>query len=282
VLGLEACRAVRVYLMTDLEGAAGVATHVHHSFPNGKYHDASKKLLTGEVNAAVEGLLEAGVEDVLVVDGHGPGGIDFELLHPEARLLHGRPLTRQQMLEPIWDHDAMVMIGQHAKSGRRHGNQNHTLSSSEIDWIQINGHAIGEIGIMALWAGIKSVPLIFLSGDEEACAEAKREIPGIATAAVKKGLSSNAEITLSAPAACNLIRRAITAAVGAHRAKPVPPLILDPPFQLDIRWKTTALADTVEHQTGCERIDDQTVAFTSPRLLDVLLHRHAGLESTSR
>jgi len=266
---------MKVYLMTDLEGVAGVVTHIHHSYQDGKYYDASKDLLTKEANAAVDGLLEHGVAEVLVVDGHGPGAINFELLHPKARLMHGRPLTRQQMLEPIWEHDALVMIGQHAKSGQRYGNQNHTLSSKEIDWIRLNGRPVGEIAITALWAGIKSIPVIFISGDEEACAEAGREIPGIATAAVKRGISSNAEITLSATASRSLIRQRIGEAVEAHRKNPVAPLVWDPPFTLEIRWKSTQNADIQEDQTGCRRIDDQTVAFESHDILDVLLHRHS-------
>ncbi len=252
-----------------------MATHVNHSYPDGKYFEDSKKLLTSEVNAAIDGLLDHDVGEVLVVDGHGPGAIDFELLHSEARLLHGRPLTTQQMLEPIWDYDALVMIGQHSRSGRRQGNQNHTFNSKEIDWIQLNGRPIGEIGVIALWAGVKSVPAIFLSGDEEACMEARREIPGIATAAVKKGISSNVEITLSAPEARSLIRRSIGEAVDSHRKNPVAPVVWEPPFRLVIRWKSTQNADIQEHQTGCKRIDEQTVAFESRDILDVLLHRHS-------
>ena len=46
----------------------------------------------GEANAAIEGALEAGATGILVVDGHGFGSIDQTLLHPEARLVAGRPM----------------------------------------------------------------------------------------------------------------------------------------------------------------------------------------------
>ena len=49
----------------------------------GRYHDHAKRLATAEVNAAVDGLLDAGVEDILVIDGHG-------------RYLDDRPVSFQQ------------------------------------------------------------------------------------------------------------------------------------------------------------------------------------------
>ena len=84
---------MRVLMGTDVEGVAGVVSFDAQSRPTGRYYDQTKRLATAEVNAAVEGLLAAGAEDVLVIDGHGPGGLSFEDIHPEARLLHGRPVA---------------------------------------------------------------------------------------------------------------------------------------------------------------------------------------------
>ena len=69
---------MKILMVTDMEGVAGVVSFVDQSYPDGRYYDAGKRLVTGEVNAAVDGLLDAGVEETLVWDGHGAGGIDFE------------------------------------------------------------------------------------------------------------------------------------------------------------------------------------------------------------
>ena len=115
---------MRVVMMTDLEGVAGVVSFGPQSYPEGKYYESAKRLLTGEVNAAVEGLLAAGVEDVLVIDGHGAGGIVFEELHPAARLLHGRPSAPSSVRNPIIaSYDATIMVGQHAMANAAQGNQ---------------------------------------------------------------------------------------------------------------------------------------------------------------
>lgn len=265
---------MKVYILTDIEGVAGVVSHVDHSYADGKYYEHSKGLLTAEVNAAVEGLLAEGIEEVLVADGHGPGAIQFEALHPKALLLHGRPITRRQMCEPMWDYDAVVMVGQHARSGVRHGNQNHTMDSRNVDWMKLNGRLIGETAFVALMAGARGVPVIFLSGDEAACAEAQVDVPGISVVAVKKGISSNVEITLSAQAAREKIREGIRQAVVAHREKPVAPLSWEAPYRLEIRWKATQEADLFEHQWGAERVDDQVTAFSSGDVVDVLNYRN--------
>jgi D-amino peptidase len=265
---------MKVFVMTDIEGVAGVVAHASHSYSDGKYYERSKLLLTGEVNAAAEGLFAAGATEVLVADGHGSGGISFEHIHSRVRLLHGRPITRRQLLDPVWDHDCAVMIGQHARAGVSKGNQSHTQSSRTVDWMHLNGREIGEIGQFALYAGLRDVPLIYLSGDEEGCREAEREVPGISTSTVKWGLGTNCEITLSSFASRELIRTDIARALAKHVKHPVSPAKLDGPYVLDVRWKTTALADEMEFNNGAERLDGQTTRFVSDSLIDVFCYRH--------
>ena len=67
--------------MTDLEGVAGVINFDDYCTPKGRYYEVARELLTKEVNAAIERLLEAGADEFLVVDGHGYGGINPLLLH---------------------------------------------------------------------------------------------------------------------------------------------------------------------------------------------------------
>jgi len=68
-----------VYIFTDLEGVAGVDDwdprhHGDSAQAKGVYDRAEmQRLLTGEVNAAAQGLFAAGVEEILVNDAHGAG-----------------------------------------------------------------------------------------------------------------------------------------------------------------------------------------------------------------
>ena len=259
-----------VYMMTDLEGVAGVVSFSQQSFPGGRYYDHAKRLLTAEVNAAVEGLLEAGVQDILVDDGHGAGGIWYEDMHEAARLLHGtsRPLQRTDQVAR--DCDACVMIGQHAMAGVAESNQNHTQDSRSIDYYKLNGHAIGEIAQFALAQGARDQPVVFVSGEQAACEEAEQLIPGITTVGVKQGLGRGAAVSLSAAEARRRIREGIQRAIARHQRTPIAPTKWEGPYVLEKRFFTTDAADADAEQAGAERVDGQTVRFRADDVHDVI------------
>jgi D-amino peptidase len=262
---------MKAVMMTDLEGVAGVVSFADQGYSDGKYYEAAKKLLTAEVNAAVEGLLAAGVEDVLVIDGHGPGGIYFEDLHPAAKLMHGRPLAPASVRDPIIaGYDVGVLIGQHAMAGVVNGNLAHTQSSRAIDSYTLNGQPIGELAQFALYCGGLGLPTIFVSGDDATCREAEALIPGITTVAVKQGLSRDSAISLAAPEARRLIREGIQRAVEQQHANPLPPLRWEAPYVLEKRYFHTDDADAAASRPGVERVDSQTVRLYSEDILDII------------
>lgn len=262
---------MKVFMVTDMEGVAGVVSFTQQSYPDGKYYEQAKKLETAEVNAAAEGLLEAGVEDILVWDGHGAGGISFEDLHPAVKLLHGRPSPPWSRLnQVIVQYDVCVMIGQHARAGVVTSNQNHTQNSRTIDYYRLNDQEIGEIGQIALYLGSYGLPLIFLSGETDACREAEDLVEGITTVAVKQGLGRGSAISLSAQEARRRIRAGIKLAIDQQRTAPIPPLVWDGPYVLEKRFFHTDVADTVAAQPGVERIDGQTVRLRSDNIRDII------------
>lgn len=262
---------MKVFMVTDMEGVAGVVSFTQQSYPDGKYYELAKKLETAEVNAAVDGLLDAGVEEILVWDGHGAGGISFEDLHPAAKLLHGRPSPPWSRLnEVIAQYDVCVMVGQHARAGVATGNQNHTQSSQSIDYYKLNGKPIGEIGQIALYFGAFGLPLIFLSGEEDACREAADLVDGITTVAVKQGLGRGSAISLSAQEARRRIRAGIKEAIDKQRADPIPPLVWDGPYVLEKRYFHTDVTDSAAAQPGVERVDSQTVRLYSEDIRQII------------
>ncbi len=259
-----------VYIMTDLEGVAGVVSFEEQAYSQGRYYEQAMQLLTAEVNASVEGLLEAGVERIVVADGHGPGAICYEQLHEKAELIHGRPITAEQMRKPAEDCDAGIIIGQHAMAGTADGNLNHTQNSREIEYIKLNKEPIGEIAQFALELGAIGLPLIFVSGDDAACLEAQKLIPDITTACVKKGLGRNTAISLSAVKSRRRIHDGVVEAVKKHEKKPISPLKVPGPYVLEKRFFHTGLADQAASEPGVERLDAQTVRFCGESITDVL------------
>ena len=106
-----------VYMMTDLEGVACVDDWDprHFEYANeakGVFERSEvQRLLTGEVNAAAEGLFEAGVEEVLINDSHGAGRTILpEELISGVRILRGKERPNWMVgFTPRFD--ALVQVG---------------------------------------------------------------------------------------------------------------------------------------------------------------------------
>ncbi|MFQ6097222.1 MAG: M55 family metallopeptidase [Armatimonadota bacterium] len=222
---------MKVYMMTDLEGVAGVydwENRQDDSHDNFEKRMRFRRLLTGEVNAAIEGLFEGGATQVIVNDGHGAGyTIDFEAIDPRARVIHGH---ERPFWLPLLDQscDATCIVGAHAKARTKNACLCHTMSTAIRDY-SVNGVSIGEMGLQALIAGHYGVPFTFVAGDEHACVEMEELIPGVATAPVKTGLSPRSAVALPPDRARALIRERAEASMALVRT--IEPLDLGKPIR---------------------------------------------------
>ena len=181
---------MKIMIMTDLEGVAGILNFEDWIYPHSRYYDKAKAMLTAEVNAATQAFLDNGFTEVIVYDGHGPGAIDPNLLHVEAKLIFGAT-------KPIYPHSchfgldrsfaAFAYVGQHAKSRTSYSHLTHTGTSAVLSRA-VNGYEIGEFGSGVYCAWELGIPTIFASGEKALCIEAEELAPGIVTAAVKEGL----------------------------------------------------------------------------------------------
>jgi D-amino peptidase len=142
----------------------------------------------------------------------------------------------------------------------------HTYSSRTVSHYKLNGNLVGEIGCVAAMAGAMGVPVIFLSGDDKACAEAHAVIPGIVTVATKQGLGVELALHLSAERARREIR---AGAARAVRVLPeITPLAMAAPYELEIRVQEgCSIGGYLER--GMERIDARTVVKRSPDLIEL-------------
>ena len=256
---------LKVYILTDLEGVSGVVTFQKHSYATGEYYEPSKVLLTKEINAAVEGLLEAGVSEITVLDGHGSGGINIDYIHPDAEVLMGNYSMKKCGLNSTYD--AFMFVGQHAMSNAPDGNLAHSFSSRSIENIWLNGKLIGEIGANVLFATEFNVPTIFLSGDDIACNEIKDIIPNVETVAVKKGMGLNAAICLSPERAREKIKEGVKRAI--KRIDEFKPYRVEPPYEVIIEYKNKKSTDWKAGLPGWERIGEMKCSYKTDDFLSI-------------
>lgn len=176
---------MRIYLMTDLEGVAGVEDSENWCLPTGAYYERACELLTGEVNSVIRGFVRAGAEQVRVVDGHGWGGIVREQLHPAAEYFRRRgPDPYPFGLDDGFD--AIAWVGQHAKAGAINAHLPHTGSFNVIDY-KIDDVSVGEFAQIAMCAELYGIPPILAAGDQALVDEAQAIFADLRAVAVKQG-----------------------------------------------------------------------------------------------
>jgi D-amino peptidase len=191
VSGVWAAAPVRIYIMTDLEGASGVYQFAQ-TRETGPLNDKAKEYLMGDIAAVVRGLRAGGATDIVVIDGHGAGAFVPHLMEPGAKYITGKPRSG-----PLTGLDGsfagLVQLAAHAMNGTPDGVLCHTQSSKTENRYWYNGVESGELAQVAAIAGGYGVPTIMATGDEAACREAKKFFgPECVTVAVKRGLSREA------------------------------------------------------------------------------------------
>ncbi len=223
---------MKIYIITDLEGIAGVARWDQTGSDQPGYAQATR-LMTEELRACVAGIQAVDAQaEIWVWDAHGPGAIDVERFPRGALLLNRGPIEPPALLDGSFD--AIFFLGQHAKAGTPKGNLAHTYSSQSYGWFKINDLELGEFGCRAALAGSLGVPTVFVSGDDAMLAEARALIPGIYGAQVKVGLGPQLALHLAPEDARDLVRA--TAAEAAAHLGEIPPFVIPgPPYRQEIR-----------------------------------------------
>ncbi|HKX00642.1 MAG TPA: M55 family metallopeptidase [Bryobacteraceae bacterium] len=243
-----------VFLITDAEGVAGVCRQ-DQTDPKDQ---EMRQLLTGEINAAVDGLYQGGADDVIVWDGHdGSQTLSALTIHPRAKLIIG-DLGVSMTLERHYV--AVGFIGQHARANSKGGIMAHSYSSLGIQTMLMNGKPVGEIETRAALAGAFNTPVILLTGDQAAADNLHAIVPDAELAVVKEGFANYACQTLSADAARKLIREKALRAI--ERAAEIKPYKIEGPVTIQIEYTTrNALGPNALLRPGAEVIDARTIRY---------------------
>jgi len=189
---LLAAAPLRIYVVTDLEGASGVYRFAQTREPDNPLGEKAKEYLMGDITAVVRGLRAAGATDIVVLDGHGSQAFVPHLMEPGAKYITGTP--RPGPLTGLDESfDGMIQLGAHAMMGTPDGVLCHTQSSRAENRYWYNGVESGELVQCAAIAGHFGVPTIMVTGDEATCRESRKFFgPECVTVAVKRGIAREA------------------------------------------------------------------------------------------
>jgi D-amino peptidase len=251
---------LKLFISADMEGVAGVVRD-EQTDPAGRDYPLARRLMTLEVNAAIEGALAAGVQEIVVSDGHWSGtNLLPEELHPAAELLSGYP-RRLYMAEGMGPgFDAAFFVGYHAAAGTRDAVLDHSGADPRlVGEVRLNGTRQSEGSLNGYLCGYFDCPVALFTGDAAAVSEMhgfRLEVEGVV---VKESLAQQAARSLHPEIARQRIR------TGARRAferlDNIVPLRLDGRVELQVDFLRTAMADSCERVPGVRRVGARSVAY---------------------
>ncbi len=270
------CLGLKVFISADIEGTAGVVSLLQ-CVPGEAEYEMGKRLMTGEVNAAVQGAIDAGATQVVVCDGHGNmQNIIPEELHPEAELVRGAIRESLQMQGIDNSYDAFLMTGAHAMAGTHKGVLDHSWVSRMVYSIRIDGRTLNEPCLNAITAGFYGVPMVMVSGDKATVEQTQAVLANVKGAVVKEGYSRYCARSLHPEKARTLIRQTAREALeNLAQFKPAP---VNDPLCMEIDFYRTDMADAAELVPGMKRLGSRTVSFTGEpeqvfRVQELVLYR---------
>ncbi len=168
----DADGTLKILVYYDMEGISGLDNPQGLKYGNEEYV-YTRELLTEDVNAVIDGLFAGGADVVDVVDAHGSGNPNQDILL-DMMDSRAKMLFKDAYYAPYIDlaeqeqYDAVAVVCMHSRTDGG-GFASHTYSLG-TNWI-MNGRAINETEIIAYSWGRVDVPVIFASGDDKLKAE---------------------------------------------------------------------------------------------------------------
>lgn len=266
---------MKIYISADIEGVNGIHHWDETNSNNPKYQEF-KKQMAKEVEMACIGAHEAGAKEIYVKDAHDSAmNLSLQDL-PDYVTLHrgweGNLCSMMAGLDETFD--AVIFIGYHSPSRSDGNTLSHTMSSSSIVHIKINGRIISEFDINAMYATTKGVPIAFLSGDFNLTKLVKATNPHITTVATKIG-QYGATVSLHPNVTNEQIKTKVKHSLSKELHKNL--VALPESFDVEIQYRNCARAHFASFYPGCSQIKPDRIAFSSTNYIEVLRMFHFNL-----
>jgi D-amino peptidase len=270
---------VKVFISFDMEGVAGIVDWGQCRGP-GQAYEEGRRLLLGEVNAAIDGAMAGGATEIVCNDSHGTmNNLDPAELHGQAAYVSGRhkPLYMMQGLDATAD--VVFMVGYHGSISGESSVLSHTYNPAVISHVELNGARVGESGINALVALACQAPVGLITGDQHTIAEADPFLPDAERVVVKESFTRFGASNLHPEVARELIADGARRAVERTGAEPTEvweiaaspaggpePAVLRPPAislpaTLEVHMQTADMAEVASWVRGVDRADVRTVSI---------------------
>ncbi|MBT4034849.1 MAG: amino acid amidase [Candidatus Marinimicrobia bacterium] len=260
---------MKIFISADIEGITGIGhwNETDKAFPN--EYSWFQKQMTAEVAAAAEAAIEGGATEILIKDAHDSGRNLILNELPElcevVRGWAGHPLSMVQEVDESFD--AIMFIGYHSRAGQNTNTLAHTMSSSRIARMTLNGLDMSEFYLHGLAASYYGVPSIFVSGDAGLCQEVAEHNSIIQTVATIRGEGSSV-ISQHPAQSLKMIQAGVAKAIRGDFSKGLLPI--PKKLEFSIEFKKHQEAYRASFYPGASLINPVTVGFKSEDYFELM------------
>jgi D-amino peptidase len=261
-------RPRKVFISADMEGISGVVQPAQLG-PTGFEYSSAREWMTGEVNAAIAGIRDAGPAEIVVCDSHGNGqNVLIDKLPEDVRIVRGfpRPLEMMQGIDDSFA--AAVFIGYHGSEWASGAVRSHTISSARLLGVKLNGMEVSEGILNAALAGQFGVPVAFVSGDRLAVTQLQQVVPGAEGAIVKEPYGYHSALTVTPARGQAMVRDGLKRAMA--KLGSLQPYRVRTPIDLEVGFKLTIDAERAAFVPGLARADAHHVNGTFKELVEIM------------
>ena len=259
---------MKFYMLCDIEGVAGLSCW-DEARPSGDQYSAMAREMSLETACVAKGLLNCGDHSIIIEDAHGDGrNIDCNLLPPQVTLLRGLTHEIFGKTGPFDESfDGVLMVGFHDAASSPANPTSHTMVSSRIFQLKVNGMLWGEFEMFAYAAAYRGVPTLFVSGDAGVCAAAKHSIPSVRTVPTKTGCGYG--VLTKTPEA---VQKELTTQAGEllRHMDEISPLPLPDHFHVEVTYHHHYDAYGCSHYPGAVLASPTTLTFDTDDYGEVL------------
>ncbi|MEO3937618.1 M55 family metallopeptidase [Dermatophilaceae bacterium Soc4.6] len=260
---------MKVYLSFDFEGVAGIVDW-QQCVEGGAAYELGCRLMLGEVNAAIEGAVEGGADEVVLNDSHSTmRNLDPDALAHGASYVSGRHKQLYMMQELDDSYDVIFFVGYHGSISGPTSTLSHTYNPEVFSAARVNGVEVGESGINALVADHFGVPIGLVTGDAATQDQTAPFARGAVQVVTKRSDSRFSAKSLHPAESRRLIREGAQESVRRAGAGELSVPGLERPYQLDLDVQTADMAEIGSWVKGAERHGTRTIRIESDDALAV-------------
>jgi D-amino peptidase len=250
----------------DMEGVTGVVSYAQVEPGKPEYFEAQENFMQ-EILALVAGLQEAGADEVIVYDEHWFGrNLQVGRLPKGVTAICGKPPYREDWAGELdGSCTGMIIHGLHSKAGS--GHLLHHTYEPDFAGIEINGVAVGEIGVEAAIAGDFGVPVPLIIADSAGAQEGIDLLPGIRAVSTKRSESEFGAVCLPLCTTTKMIKEAAFEIV--KNPPPVKPLEFKGPVKMEMEFRDGPYLDALRKRAAADIKSASRLVLEGPSVTSI-------------